>query len=152
MDAQLKFTITDQTIKRTDTFKPVSDSRDYLYAGFTFNTHEWDNQIKTAVFYRDDEETGYPVVLSQNDTCLVPWEVLVSPVRFIYVSVFAGYLITSNKASVLVRAAGYSTEIIEPSTPSVYDQILTRLQELEDYVDERVDNIDGGLFTDWNDN
>ena len=101
-------------------------------------------------FDRDEEETGYPVILSNNDTCLVPWEVLVSPVRYVYVSVFADDLITANKESVLVRAAGYASDVIEPSTPDVYTQIMTRLEEVEAYVDDRVENIDGGLFTDWN--
>lgn len=150
MDAQLQFSITGQIIKRTDDFRPVSDSRNYLYARFTFKTNEWDGHIKTAVFYRDEEENGYPVILSDNNTCLVPWEVLVSPVRYIYVSVFAGDLITVNKESVLVRAAGYSSDVIEPSTPDVYTQIMARLEEVEAYVDDRVENIDGGLFTDWN--
>ena len=152
MGEQLIFNVSHQQISRIDDFKPVKNSVNYLRAKFVFQTDEWENLTKTATFKNGDGDS-YAVIL-ENDACVVPHEVLSGDSNYIAVSVFAGDLITVNTARVFVGTSGYDpdAEYAEPPTPSVYEQILTRLQELEDYVDERVDNIDGGLFTDWNNN
>lgn len=150
MSAQLQFSVSNQQITRTDNFNVVSDSVDYLYAQFAFLTDEWSGRTKTAQFRSDKSSTIYEVILDDDGTCLVPHEAL-ADASYLYVTVFAGQLITVNKATVFVEKTGYSAdgESSTPPTPSVYQQILDKLDEVEAYVDDKVANIDGGLFTDW---
>lgn len=141
--AQLQFYVNHQIIRRTDKFKVVSDSRNYLYAEFNFGTDEWEGKTITAIFRTSSD--AYEVILDENNTCLVPWEVLQKPYQGFYVSCFAGDLITVNTAQVVVIESGYDddSESSQPPTPSVYAQILEKL-------DDAKHNVDGGLFTDWN--
>ena len=134
---QLFFEIEHQKIKRTDTYKPVAKSVNYLYAHFDFLTSEWHNLIKTAIFRTDS--TAYEVILDADDNCLVPWEATQNE-GDIYISVFAGDLITVNKSRAHVYESGYGDDLesSHDPTPGVYQQIL-----------EKLENIDGGLFTDW---
>lgn len=144
---QLFFEVTNQAIKRTDTFKPVARSQNYLYAHFDFLTEEWENLTITAIFSYND--INKEVILDADNNCLVPWEAIENE-GDIYVSVFAGNLITVNKSRVHIYESGYSSDIeseTEP-TPSIYAQLLDKMDELE----QNHNNIDGGLFTDWNQN
>ena len=141
--AQLQFEITNQHIKRTDTFEPVAKSQNYLYAKFTFLTDEWTGLV-TALF--KTESSVYEMLLDENNECLVPWEVLTSEGN-IYVSIFAGDLVTTNQSRVHIIESGYTedAESSEDPTPSIYEQLLAKYDELN----EKIANIDGGLFTDW---
>lgn len=56
MDAILQFTVTNQTMERTDEFTVVEGSENYLRARFTFVTSDWDGLIKTAVFIDEDAD------------------------------------------------------------------------------------------------
>lgn len=148
MDAQLQFKVTNQMIERTDEFKVVAKSVDYLYAQFTFETEEWENITPVAIFrYFDDV---YKVYLDENNTCVVPWEVLQHEGQYFLVSAFsnAGNLITANSEKVFVNSSGYEDD--EPTTrkptPTIYENILTRVKNIENAT---IGNIDGGLFTDW---
>lgn len=140
--AQLQFYINNQIIRRIDRFKVVSDSRNYLYAQFNFGTDEWKDKTVTAIFRTSSD--AYEVILDENNTCLVPWEVLQKPYQGFYVSCFAGDLITVNTAQVVVIESGYDDDLesSQPPTPSVYAQILEQLDDVKH-------NVDGGLFTDW---
>ena len=129
--AYLKFSVNHQIISRIDEFKPVSDSKNYLTAGFVFETDEWEGKIVTAIF-RNDEQ-AFEVILDSNNECLVPWELIDDGQNEIFVSCFAGDLITVNKARVRIYESGYSDDLESetPPTPSVYDQIVTRLGRVE---------------------
>ena len=138
---QLLFEVTHQTINRIDTFKPVAGSKNYLSAHFDFLTDEWKDLTKTAIFKYND--TNIEMILDENDDCLVPWE-SIKNAGIIYVSVFAGSLITVNQSVAHIYESGYTDDLeseTEP-TPSVYAQLLAKLDELQHH-------IDGGLFTDW---
>lgn len=134
--AQLQFEITHQIIKRIDNFEVVSDSVNYLYAHFDFKTDEWSG-TKTAIF--KNGEQAYEMILDSSDECLVPHEVLSEDGKYISVSVFSGELVTANVAKVFVIRSGYTDDLesSQPPTPSVYQQILDKLN-----------NIDGGTFDD----
>lgn len=144
MSAQLQFSVSNQLIARTDEFRPVAKSIDYLYAQFEFLTPEWDGKQVTAQFRKQDSATTYEYILDENNTCLVPHEVLDGNGGYICVSCFAGDRITVNRAMVFVEQSGYDSNAgsSAPPTPSVYQQILDRLDELGS-------DVDGGLFTDW---
>lgn len=67
-----------------------------------------------------------------NDACEVPWEFTAEP-GIKYVSVFAGDLITANKAKVEVFESGYKEgETPEPPTPTVYEQFVSLVEEIGD--------------------
>ena len=144
---QLNFEITHQHINRVDTEKPVADSKHYLYAHFDFLTKEWENKVVTAIFTKD--EHSYHMLLDATHDCLVPWEVIKE--GNFYVSCFCDDLITVNKSRVFIRPSGYveDGENTEPPTPNIYDQLTQQFGELRTYTEYAVKNIDGGLFTDW---
>ena len=155
--AQLKFKVHNQKITRIDVFKPVAKSKNYLYAEFIPATEEWVGKSITALFTKDDK--SYIMLLDTNNTCLIPWEVLAEPGK-VYVSCFCDDLITVNKSLVTVGETGYTEEIEEQTepTPYIYNQITTSLYNLQHIIDElqatissgKID-VDGGLFTDWED-
>lgn len=128
MDPILKFTVNNQRIYREDNFHVVAGSKNYLKSTFEFKTPEWEGKTKTAIFHADKP---YSVILV-NDTCEVPWEFTAEP-GIKYVSVFAGDLITANKAIVKVWESGYKEgETPEPPTHTVYEQIITLLESKAD--------------------
>ena len=138
MDAQLRFSVVNQHIVRTDEFRVVASSINYLYAHFDF-TNDWVG-TKTAQFAVtvNDEVIGRSMILDENGECLVPWEVLQYDNSRLEVSVFAGTRVTADKAIVLVHEDGYLGEEghSEP-TPDVYEQIIARLDDVEETVTEK---------------
>ena len=157
-DIQLTFEVTNQLIHRTDKFKPVADSKNYLYAHFDFLTEEWENKIVTAIFTKNEE--SYIMLLDSNYTCLVPWEVIQDG-GDVYVSVFSGELITTNSSRVTIIKSGYveDAENSEEPTPNIYEQIIASFENLSDDVSELETDIsnlrqdllviDGGTIEDW---
>ena len=120
----LSFRVNKQIITRKDRENVVSDSRNYLYAAFSFS-EEWIG-TKTAIFKND--ENAYCVILYE-DRCLVPWEVI-KP-KYFTVSVFCGDLVTANKVIVRVLESGYEEgETPEDPTPDVYQQIIEMLEDI----------------------
>lgn len=121
----LSFEVTNQLIRRTDKNTVVADSKNYLYAQFTFSD-EWQG-AKTAIFKHGGEK--YRVLL-ENDMCLVPWEVIKQGI--LGVSVFCGDLITSSTAYITINKSGYSDggTPSEP-TPDIYSQIISMINDME---------------------
>lgn len=135
--AQLLFNIKNQWIYRTDKFKPVAKSRNYLYAQFTFLTCEWEGMTATALFENDKQVIEQ--LIDQDGVCEVPWEMLdLDSKGEFYVSVFAGDLITANRVRVTVYESGYTddAESSRPPTPSIYAQIIERMDGIEDEMEE----------------
>lgn len=117
----LTFEINKQLIQRTDCEIPVSKSENYLYAQFSFS-EEW-RGIKTAIF---NNGTAYNVILDENNSCLVPWEVITE--SGFSVSVFCGQRITANSAFVPIIPSGYiDGQTPQPPTPDVYEQLQTEI-------------------------
>lgn len=153
METQLQFSIKNQRIRRTDHFKPVADSENYLYAHFDFLTDEWDEtQTKTALFTEHDTGKTYGVVLDDNGDCVVPHEVLNDrDGGYITVSVFSGSIVTANTVKVFVAKSGYTDdaqETLEP-TPTAYQQMVRRVDALRSDMNYGFQHIDGGTFNDW---
>lgn len=153
MSEYITFSVVNQKIRRTDSLAVVADSQNYLYAKFNFETYQWSGLTKTALFRAGTSGQVYEMILEDDDTCEVPHEVLTEGDKYVYVSVFAGELVTANVAKVFVQRSGYWSDAESSSdpTPSVYQQILDKLDETKQYVDTKTQNIDGGLFTDWRD-
>lgn len=146
---KLRFEVKNQFINRVDKIQPSADSQYYLYAHFNFLTNDWKGKVITAVFTKD--EKSYMMLVDIDGDCEVPHEVIKE--GNFYVSVFAGTLITTNSSRVYVEPSGYveDAENSEPPTPNIYNQLITMFDGLRDDVDYKLDNIDGGLFTDWGD-
>lgn len=123
----LEFNVKNQIITRTDKFDVVADSRNYLTAHFNLS-EEWTGDV-TAVFGFDGR--FYHVVLDENSTCIVPFEVIKTPM--FAVSLFCGEesLITANVATVEVERSGMvEGEVPDTPTPIVWQQYMTAMQEL----------------------
>lgn len=146
---KLRFEVKNQFINRVDKMQPSADSKYYLYAHFDFLTEEWKGKVITAIFTKD--EKSYMMLVDIDGDCEIPHEVIKE--GNFYVSVFADTLITTNKSRVYVEPSGYVevAENSEPPTPNIYNQLITMFGELRDEVNHKLDNIDGGLFTDWGD-
>ena len=129
--AQLHFSVKNQWISRTDNFRPVGRSKNYLYAKFSFLTDEWVG-VATALFRKGNILKDQ--LIGSDGVCQVPPEVLDFDGEFtVTVSVFCGSLVTANKANIRVYETGYEDdgEHSHPPTPSVYEQILERLSKVE---------------------
>lgn len=79
----------------------VAGTRGYLRAVFHFETEDWKDCIKAAGFYVRDMEymkrKEYAVLLDENDTCVIPEEVLGYPtIEVSLTGVKEGYRITSS--------------------------------------------------------
>lgn len=125
---KIEFDVTYQNIVRTDKNNVIADSRNYLQAEFNFQTAEWIGKTKTAVFRRADLVLN--VILDDDDTCMVPWEIIKT--GSFMVSVFAGDLITANYVKVPVAESGYDTgDAPKEPEPDVYSQILKKMDEIQ---------------------
>ena len=144
---KLRFEVKHQFINRVDKEQPSADSKYYLYAHFDFLTDEWNGKVATAIFTKDG--ASYMMLVDADGDCEVPHEVIKAGNFF--VSIFTNNLVTTNNSRVYVEPTGYveDAENSEPPTPNIYNQLSTAFGELRDEVHYRLDNIDGGLFTDW---
>lgn len=130
----LEFEVKNQIISRTDKSRVVADSQNYLYAHFTF-TDDWDGKVKTAVFKCEEDKTAYNVILD-NDSCLVPAEVLKSD-KTLFISVFGGDVITANKVYIPVEESGLENGTTpQPPTPDVYETVIDALKKAECKVND----------------
>ena len=132
----LKFKVENQIIKRTDSFEVIADSRNYLTAEFEFSS-EWTDE-KTAVFGYNGK--FYHMVLD-NDSCLVPWEVIRAP--YFSLSVFSGSLLNTNMILVKVGKSGLDGgEIPGTPTPTIWqeyiDELAAKNQEIADNMETEV--------------
>ena len=88
----------------SDISKLTADSIEYVTARFTFD-ESWNSLLKTAIFRRG--ETVYHTVL-ENDTCVIPHEVLSD--GMLYISVF-GVLgnkrATTTETNIFIEKSGY---------------------------------------------
>jgi hypothetical protein len=130
---QLEFKIDQQIITRLDTNKVVGNSKNYLYAKFSFSD-EWEGVDKTAVFRKADiyskgSGVTYSVLLEDN-MCKEPHEVIADPMFL--VSVFGGERITANRVEIPVLQSGYAEgETPSEPTPTVYEQLLEKAENME---------------------
>lgn len=131
MQPVLHFVVNNQIIERTDTFVPVRNSRNYLYAEFEFQTDDWDDKSKTVLFRIGNNEP-IPILLGETNTCLVPAEVLQD--TSFSVSIIAGNLITANMIIVKLYESGYRTEDIPEPSQTLYEQLMTAFDKAKQTV------------------
>ena len=126
MQPVLHFVVNNQIITRTDTFVPVRNSRNYLYAEFEFKTEDWAGVSKIALFHNEGNEQ-ISILLGETNTCLIPAEVLTS--TSFTVSVVASDMITANAVTIKLYESGYRQGEIPEPPPSLYEQIMNYFDE-----------------------
>lgn len=133
---QLTFSVQNQIITRTDDFKPVAKSQNYLRASFTFSD-DWGNDDKIAIFHVGND--NYEMILDSENECLVPWEALVVA-RNMYVSVYSGDRITASEALVKILPTGYTERVSATEDPSidVYSSLLSRMNAIDEDIVNQV--------------
>ena len=130
---------------RTDDQLIVSDSKNYLYAAFSFS-EEWHGLIKTAQFTKlsrtKTKNPTYNVVIA-NDKCLVPWEVLTGP-GIVRVHVFAGDRITTAPDEFNVLQSGITDgQLPNEPTPDYFKQVVEYLAT--DFKGDKGDKGEQGI-------
>lgn len=129
----IRASVTDQRLKITEAPVIASGGQNETSIVFTF-CEKWDGLVKTAIFYRDEEEVYYCVLDAEN-TCVVPWEVCYESGTF-YIGVF-GEKDTARRTSTIARykvKRGALTEGLYPSNPTldVYNQIVDMVKDIQD--------------------
>lgn len=117
---------TDQVLTFENTPIITSGGRGENFVKFSFCT-QWDGFVKTAVFWRTEHEP-YHVLLDEDNTCTIPYEVLTKDGRF-YFGVFGvntSYERRTSEVLSYLVAKGAITEGTQPSdpTPEIYDKLL----------------------------
>lgn len=137
---ELKFDVSIQKIKLSSDEFVVSDSRNFLKASFVFSD-EWEGLTKTAIFIFSDKVYN---VLLQEDTCLVPYEVI-KPMGFT-VSIYGVKSlteITTDNTFVSVSKSGYKIGEAPPDpTPTIYNQLINSFDEKISTATEQADNAE----------
>ncbi len=139
---KIKFTVAGQQLKRLTMPYLVRDSKRHIQLDFTFMTKGWTDCIKTVVFKSIDGNEGSKI-LGENNTMRLPTKIAAS--ESFTVSVFGVNLtddirITTNPVEIILNESGYSEvgEIEEPP-PSVYEQILEKLENIGEPDPETID-------------
>ena len=110
---------------------------------FVFSS-DWDGLTKTAVFQAGSYK--YSVLLDESNEAPIPWEVLQNPRRTLYAGVYG-----TNGESLVLPTIWASLGIIQeganpgqdtqPPTPSVYEQILAEIGNLDDLETTAKDSL-----------
>lgn len=125
----IEFALSHSFIRLVKRTLVTSQSKNYVQAHFDVRSDDWTAPI-TAIF--SARNNAYSVLLDENNTCIIPWEVLTSA-GTVNVSAFCGDRHTANIAQFTVVQSGY-TECEMPSepTPTVYEQILKEFEGKQD--------------------
>lgn len=133
---KLNFNLRHQDIRLVNKGVVVAtDSKNYLVAKFHTLSDDWETPL-TAIFTDDKHKQPYAVIVGadselEENECFVPWEVLTDECN-VYVSVYCGNLHTTVTTAFKVRKSGYiDGEIPPPPSPTVYDTIISELQDLD---------------------
>lgn len=112
----LEYKIINQKItSSSNNYYVVADSVNYLKIDFNF-THDWQDVSKLITFRNG--QNVYTIPLDENDSCIVPWEVIKTP-SFIFSIVGSkdGMVITTDVMKVIVRASG-DQDGCDPKAPT----------------------------------
>ena len=132
MKTTIRVSCVDQVLRLLERPILASGGMNESVVAFDF-CEKWNGFIKTGVFYRD-EECLYYSLLDENDTCIIPWEVYIEPGTF-YFTIFGvkdDIRKTANTLRYRVKKGIVGDDMIPSTpTPAVYEQIITRLEAIE---------------------
>jgi len=142
----LEFKVKNQIISRNDNFGVVADSINYLTAKFDLTDSEFGGAV-TAVFSSIIGGISYELIL-ENDTCIVPWEVIKS--RGFKVSLYCNIgdkRITTNEIIIPVKESGFvKGETPSEPTKTVYEQLLSNVKEAVNVAKSVQEKAENGEF------
>lgn len=124
--------------KITQTEQMTSGSQNVYVVNFKFSD-EWSFLKRTAVFRQG--ETIVNILLDDDNRCMIPWEVMTIPYAEVNVGVFGvkgdDVVLPTVWASMGNMLQGVITgeEPLEPPTPSVYEQLLSKWTTIEDKIE-----------------
>ena len=110
---------------------------------FVFSS-DWDGLTKTAVFQAGSNK--YSVLLDESNEAPIPWEVLQNPRRTLYAGVYG----TNGESLVLptiwaslgtIQEGANPGKDTQPPTPSVYEQILAEIGNLDNLATSEKDSL-----------
>ena len=110
---------------------------------FVFSS-DWDGLTKTAVFQSGSDK--YSVLLDESNEAPIPWEVLQNPRRTLYAGVYG----TNGESLVLptiwaslgtIQEGANPGQDTQPPTPSVYEQILAKIGDLDALATSAKDSL-----------
>lgn len=118
---------------------------------FQFSS-DWDGLTKTAVFHAAD--TTVSVLLDDSNECAIPWEVLQIANRALCVGVYG----TRGEDVVLptiwatlgtIKEGVCPGDSVQPPTPSVYEQILADIGNLDELETTHKDSLVDAINELW---
>lgn len=119
-------------------------TREYLRAEFSFS-EEWDGMTKTA-FFRGADGENHPKLL-EDDTCTVPTEALAAPGRVgVSVSGTLGETVITTDIKSFSLPATLSGGTPSDPEPTVWQQILDKVDETQQIAQSVRDDVDAGKF------
>lgn len=110
---------------------------------FAFSS-DWDGLTKTAVFQAGSYK--YSVLLDESNEVPIPWEALQNPRRTLYAGVYG----TNGESLVLptiwaslgtIQEGANPGKDTQPPTPSVYEQILAEIGNLDNLATSAKDSL-----------
>lgn len=125
----------DKNIAKICRKEPMTSGSSNAYLVQFYFSPEWDDLSKVAVFRTN--ETSVDVILEKNNGCFIPWEVLSKPNVSIEFGVYGIYKEDVVLPTVWVRTDRILEGVVTgaeavPPTPSLYEQLLAKLEELSD--------------------
>lgn len=89
----------------------------------------WNGYIKTCVFYRAETHIAIPVIMD-DDTAVIPAEVIAQPGKFLFGVVGEKADVTYTSEMVMFRVnVGAKTELIPSPTADIYAQIIEMIAD-----------------------
>lgn len=115
-------------------------------------SEEWAGLTKTAVFHAAD--TTVSVLLDDSNECAIPWEVLQDANRTLCVGVYGtrgGNIVLPTIWATLgtIQAGVCLGDSAQPPTPSVYDQILADIGNLDELETTHKDSLVDAINELW---
>ena len=146
--SQIEITCIDQTAIYTDTPEIFSGDVNVDTVKFIFDDSWTDYTNKTAVFYNDPKNV-YSQILDVNDVAVIPSQVIVNKCKLSIgvVGTNANGDIKTSKILTYSIGKGAISDDLESSaaTPDIWLQILTQIEELRTFLDERQDDFENQI-------
>lgn len=137
----IKFKIQNQTLIRLDSFKPVENSKEYLYVNFEFS-EDWDSITNKRALFTYNDKT-YERVIDENNQCNVPYVVIKSSGFNIMVvgQNDDGLLIDTDNPFIYVLKTGNVNGLVVPLTDIQSDTL--EVEKINDISKINIPNIYG---------
>ena len=126
----LNFEVNNQIIQRLDNNILVNKTKDYVVCSFSFNTSEWEDTEKFAIFKNSWNEAYLVNLGTKLESTVTPPEDVLKG-TFFKVSVYGGDRVTSNELTIALLPSGYTTNIKHPEENGVdvFTQLFNALNE-----------------------